>query len=76
MPTPVKIGVKTGINGALFDFSGMKDPDTFIKDGYQLQAASTNGRNHVTSYIARLKNKRVYGFYDYQKGQYAEETIC
>lgn len=68
--------VKRGVNGALFDFSGMKEPEVLIRDGYQLQAASTNGRNHVTSYIAKRKGRRVYGHYDYQKAEYIEESIC
>lgn len=67
--------VKRGINGVLHDFSGMKEPEAFIQDGYRMQAASTNGRNHVTSYIARRKGRRVYGYYDYQKAEYVEESI-
>lgn len=64
---------KTGINSARFDFSGLQEPNVFIKDGYDLQAMSTNGNNCVTSYIAKHKNKRVYGYYDYQKTMYIEE---
>lgn len=68
--------IKRGVNGVLFDFSGMKEPETFIRDGYQLQASSTNGRNHVTAYIAKRKGLRVHGHYDYQKAEYVEESIC
>jgi septal ring-binding cell division protein DamX len=67
--------VKQGVNGALFDFSGMKEPEALIRDGYRLQASSTSGRNHVTSYIAKHKGRRVYGYYDYQKAEYIEESI-
>lgn len=68
--------IATGINGTPFDFSGMKEPKTFIEDGYDLQAMSANGRNHVTSYIAKHKGRRVYGYYDYQKAKYVEEATC
>lgn len=75
MATAVKTKA-TGINGTPFDFSGMKEPETFIKGGYNLQAMSTNGRNHVTSYLAKHKGKRVHGHYDYQKAEYIEEPTC
>lgn len=65
--------IKTGINGTSFDFSGMKEPSAFLNDGYDLKAMSTNGRNHVTSYIAKHNERRVYGHYDYQKAEYIEE---
>jgi len=67
---------KRGRHGSTFDFSGMKEPDAFIKDGYQLQSMATNGMNYVTSFIATLKGRRIYGYYDYQKAQYVEESIC
>lgn len=68
--------IKRGRNGTTFDFSGMKEPDTFTKNGYQLQAVSTNGINYVTSFIAMHEGRRIYGYYDYQKAQYVEESIC
>lgn len=68
--------IKRGRKGTLFDFSGMREPDAFINDGYQLQAVSTNGINYVTSFIATHQDQRVYGYYDYQKARYVEESIC
>ncbi|MCC2248920.1 hypothetical protein JUJ52_02975 [Virgibacillus sp. AGTR] len=68
--------IKKGLNNAPFDFSDMKDPDAFVNNGYQLQAMSTNGNNLISSYIAKYKGKRIYGYYDYQKGEYIEEIIC
>lgn len=65
--------VKKGINGILHDFSGMKEPEAFSQNGYHLQAMSTNGRNHVTSYIAKHKGRRIYGRYNYQTAKYVEE---
>ncbi|WP_078598628.1 hypothetical protein [Evansella clarkii] len=58
-----------------FDFSNLKEPDQFQKEGYRLQAMSTNGNNHVTSYIAKKDNRRVYGYYNYQDAAYIEEPV-
>lgn len=53
--------------------NGMKEPDDFVKDGYEFKAASLDGRNRVSSYIAKKNGKVMYGTYDCKKAAYIEE---
>lgn len=65
--------IKKGIDKLTYDAGGMKEPSDLIRKGYKLEAVSSNGRNHVCSYIAKKNGKRVYGSYDCQKAAYIEE---
>jgi hypothetical protein len=56
-----------------FNYEGMKETRDFI--GYNFLAISTNGANRLTAYIAKIKGRKIYGFYDYQLGEYVEERI-
>lgn len=55
----------------VYDYSGLKKVKDFT--GYQWLARSENGAFNVVSYIAMVKGKKIYGYYDYQAGIYWEE---
>ncbi len=60
----------TGARNAerIFDYSGLKKTIA----GLKFKAVSTNGDFEITSYIATRNGRKVYGYYNYQTGNYIE----
>jgi len=47
-------------------------PEELAAKGYKLKAYSMNDK--VNSYIAVIKGRKVYGYYDYKQNCYIEES--
>ena len=41
--------------------------------GYKFLAYSSNGTFAITSYIAKVKGRKVYGYFSWKLGKYIEE---
>ena len=41
--------------------------------GYKFLAYSSNGAFHVISYIAKVRGRKVYGYFSWKLGKYVEE---
>ena len=50
----------------------MKTLNEFLKLGYKFLAYGSN--EHIGCYIAIVKGRKVYGYFDYEKERYIEES--
>lgn len=53
----------------------MKNFNDFTKDGYNILACSSDGNFMVTSYIAKRRGRKIYGYFNHKKGEYVEQFI-
>lgn len=51
----------------------MKTLEELKKEGYNFKAYSSNGAFKITSYIAHIKGRRVYGYWSEALSKYVEE---